>query len=199
MLSYVAHIFWFSCEIFIFCINKDVSCKVIVWWSYSKISIFVELQAAHKAVYLVVIYILKLLDLLNWTSLLHDFIISPWSIWGLLAILVVVLLVQTWSSGLDEGTVVWRGMVSCFWWMGVSMLLSLFVSSYGLYMLCWVLALALYLCVYFMLISYCHKYGEKNRSDAGVIYLFATPVIAGTLAGSMLLKGLIIWVKLIIC
>lgn len=112
--------------------------------------------------------------------------------------MVFILLMQTWYSRLDAGSVMVSTMYWCFFWMPISMLLSLFVHAYWLYMLYWLLSFILYLFIFFTLISACEKYGKANLNEGALGFLAVPYLFLATIAGSLLLKGIIVLVRWLI-
>lgn len=79
-------------------------------------------------------------------------------------------------------------------WLPISMLLSLFAAAYWLYLFFWFLSFIAFAALFVVLTWICEKYGSPYRGDGGMVMILPIYVFFATFIGSLLLKGLIVFI-----
>lgn len=131
---------------------------------------------------------------MDWTTII-DFlkhsIYVPWALMGLVSL---VFLIGTLMSKFSEGSSIMLAVNVSMVWLPISMLLSLFAEAYWLYLLFWFLSFIAFAVLFIGLTWICGKYGSPYTGDGGMVMILPIYMFIGTFVGSLLLKGVIVFI-----
>lgn len=122
--------------------------------------------------------------------------LSPWIQLGIVA---VVLIVSAFIRRLSVGDVISTGIITCFVWMPLSMLMSLWTEVYWVYLLNWILVTLCFFGLFICVLHICEKYGPPYKGDAAFVMMMILPIylFPVTVLGSLIIRAtswLIQWV-----
>lgn len=127
---------------------------------------------------------------MKWLNLAWVLLKDPtFSAYGQFAIATIILIGLTVFYQFSEGKLISSGIYLSFAWMPASMIISLFMEPYWVYLLHWLLASIGFFGAYFLMIYLCGKYGNPYTGDGGMVMILPIYLIPVVFAGSLILKG----------
>ena len=129
---------------------------------------------------------------MSWSDLIYAFLfgsrVSPWMQLGIVA---VILTVTALVRRLSVGDVMAAGIIICFWWMPLSMLMSLWTEAYWVYLLNWFLVTLCFFGLYFFSMHVCEKYGRPYTGDGAMVMILPIYLFPVTVFGSLIIRAIL--------